>query len=97
MAGLCGRRHAHPRLGADHGLLKGCTLGEPVEGLSFPGQPGLSQLRRAQVGNQRVPHKPLLLLWLFGRFATTDTTLVSYREAEDPVSRLISDFGAPAP
>lgn len=55
----------------------------------------LSRLRRAQVGNQRVPHKPLLLLWLFGRFATTGTTLVSYREAEDPVSRLINDFGPP--
>ena len=34
----------------------------------------LSRLRRAQVGNQRVPHKPLLLLWLFGRFATTGTS-----------------------
>lgn len=37
----------------------------------------LAHLRRAQVGNQRVPHKPLLLLWLFGRFATSGTTLVS--------------------
>lgn len=55
----------------------------------------LSQLRQAQVGNQRVPHKPLLLLWLFGRFATTGTTMVSYREAEEPVSRLINDFGPP--
>ena len=55
----------------------------------------LSQLRRAQVGNRRVPHKPLLLLWLFGRFAATGTTLVAYREAEEPVSRLINDFGPP--
>ena len=55
----------------------------------------LSRMRQAQVGNQRVPHKPLLLLWLFGRFATTGTTLVSYREAEEPVSRLINDFGPP--
>ena len=55
----------------------------------------LSHLRRAQVENQRVPHKPLLLLWLFGRFATTGTTLVSYQEAEEPVSRLINDFGPP--
>jgi putative restriction endonuclease len=55
----------------------------------------LSRLRRAQVGNQRVPHKPLLLLWLFGRFATTGTTLVSYQDAEEPVSRLINDFGPP--
>jgi hypothetical protein len=41
----------------------------------------LPRLRRAQVGNLRVPHKPLLLLWLFGRFATTGTTLVSYQDA----------------
>jgi putative restriction endonuclease len=55
----------------------------------------LSRLRQAQVGNQRVPHKPLLLLWLFGRFTATGTTLVSYLEAEEPVSRLINDFGPP--
>jgi putative restriction endonuclease len=42
-----------------------------------------------------VPHKPLLLLWLFGRFASSGTTLVSYREAEEPVSRLLNDFGPP--
>ncbi len=54
----------------------------------------LSRLRRAQVGNQRIPHKPLLLLlWLFGRFAAHGTTQVSYQEAEEPVSRLINDFG----
>src|SRR5580658_4103817 len=29
----------------------------------------LSALRRAQIGGKRAPHKPLLLLWLFGRFA----------------------------
>jgi hypothetical protein len=26
----------------------------------------LSGLRRAQIGGKRAPHKPLLLLWLFG-------------------------------
>jgi hypothetical protein len=31
-----------------------------------------SGLRRAQIGGQRAPHKPLLLLWLFGRFAATN-------------------------
>jgi putative restriction endonuclease len=55
----------------------------------------MARLRRAQVGSQRVPHKPLLLLWLFGRFAATGSTLVSYLEAEEPVSRLINDFGPP--
>ena len=29
----------------------------------------LAQLRQARVGQVRVPHKPLLLLWLFGQFA----------------------------
>jgi len=31
----------------------------------------LSGLRRAQIGGQRAPHKPLLLLWLFGQLAAT--------------------------
>src|ERR1017187_5945740 len=55
----------------------------------------LSGLRRAQIGGQRAPHKPLLLLWLFGRFAATGSALAPYAEAADPVSRLINDFGPP--
>ncbi len=53
----------------------------------------LGRLRRAQVGAVRVPHKPLLLLWLFGRLATTGTSEVGYAEAEQPVSGLINQFG----
>ncbi|MFJ3162595.1 phosphorothioated DNA-binding restriction endonuclease [Streptomyces kanasensis] len=53
----------------------------------------LSALRRAQVGGRRAPHKPLLVLWLLGRFAGSGSTAVSYDEAEEPVSRLINDFG----
>lgn len=37
----------------------------------------LARLRRASVGNLRAPHKPLLLLWLFGRFAVTGVTLAA--------------------
>jgi putative restriction endonuclease len=55
----------------------------------------LAGLRRANVGGVRAPHKPLLLLWLFGRFAATGTSVVSYAEAEEPVSRLINEFGPP--
>lgn len=55
----------------------------------------LSGLRRAPVGGVRAPHKPLLLLWLFGQFAATGSSLASYRDAEEPVSRLINDFGPP--
>ena len=55
----------------------------------------LARLRQARVGDVRVPHKPLLLLWLFGRFAATGSTLATYAEAEEPVSRLINEFGPP--
>jgi len=55
----------------------------------------LARLRQARVGDVRVPHKPLLLLWLFGRFAATGSSLATYAEAEEPVSRLINEFGPP--
>jgi putative restriction endonuclease len=53
----------------------------------------LTTLRRAQLGSRRAPHKPLLALWLLGRFAASGSTAVTYDEAEEPVSRLINDFG----
>ncbi len=43
----------------------------------------------------RVPHKPLLLLWLFGQFAATGSSTASYQQAEEPVSQLINEFGPP--
>jgi putative restriction endonuclease len=55
----------------------------------------LGRLRRAPVGGVRALHKPLLLLWLFGQLATTGSSSASYQEAEEPVSRLINDFGPP--
>lgn len=55
----------------------------------------LSGLRRAQVGGKRAPHKPLLLLWLFGQFAATGSARATYAEAASPVSQLINDFGPP--
>jgi putative restriction endonuclease len=55
----------------------------------------LERLRLAQVGETRRPYKPLLLLWLFGRFAATASTAVSYAEVEEPVSHLIDQFGPP--
>jgi len=56
----------------------------------------LAGLRQARVGQVRVPHKPLLLLWLFGQFAATGSSQASYQQAEAPVSQLISEFGPPA-
>ncbi len=57
----------------------------------------LSRLRCAPVGRARLraPHKPLLLLWLFGRFAAAGSTVATYAEVEEPVSALINEFGAP--
>ncbi|WP_369272577.1 phosphorothioated DNA-binding restriction endonuclease [Streptomyces sp. R11] len=55
----------------------------------------LAGLRQARIGTVRAPHKPLLVLWLLGRFATMGSTAVTYDETEGPVSRLINDFGPP--
>src|SRR6266568_8322611 len=55
----------------------------------------LGGLRQARVGQVRVPHKPLLLLWLFGQFAATGSSVASYQQAEEHVSQLINDFGPP--
>jgi hypothetical protein len=55
----------------------------------------LAGLRQARVGQVRVPHKPLLLLWLFGQFAATGTSQTTYQQAEAPVSQLINEFGRP--
>ncbi|MCQ4040549.1 phosphorothioated DNA-binding restriction endonuclease [Streptantibioticus rubrisoli] len=53
----------------------------------------LTRLKTAPVGGRRAPHKPLLLLWLFGRYVATGSSAVAYADAEEPVSRLINDFG----
>jgi len=55
----------------------------------------LARLRQACVGQVRVPHKPLLLLWLFGQFAATGSSAAGYQQAEESVSQLINDFGPP--
>jgi putative restriction endonuclease len=55
----------------------------------------LASLRQAPIDQKRAPHKPLLLLWLFGQFAATGSSAASYEQAEAPVSQLINDFGPP--
>ncbi|HEX5113827.1 MAG TPA: HNH endonuclease [Pseudonocardiaceae bacterium] len=56
----------------------------------------LGGLRTARIDAVRAPHKPLLLLWLFGRSAGTGSSQARYADAEEPVSRLINEFGPPA-
>jgi putative restriction endonuclease len=40
----------------------------------------LTGLRQARVGQVRGPHKPLLLLWLFGQFTATSSSVASYQQ-----------------
>ena len=40
----------------------------------------LSGLRRAQIGGRRTPHKPVLLLLLFGQFAATGSARATYAD-----------------
>jgi hypothetical protein len=44
----------------------------------------LSGLRRAQIGGKRAPHKPLMLLWLFGQFAATRVSAGHVRRGREP-------------
>ena len=55
----------------------------------------LAGLRRANIGGRRAPHKPLLLLWLLGRLAAHGSSQVAYHDSEEPVSRLINEYGPP--
>jgi hypothetical protein len=48
------------------------------------------------VGSRRAPHEPLLVLRLLGRYAADGSTVVTYDEAEFPLSRMINDFGPAA-
>lgn len=58
----------------------------------------LRNLTMAPVGatGRRYPHKPLLLLWLLGRQQRGETGLVRYEDVQEPVDRLIAEFGTPA-
>jgi putative restriction endonuclease len=44
-------------------------------------------------GDQRAPHKPLLLLWALARVQRGEPRLVGFREAETPLRRLLAEFG----
>ena len=52
----------------------------------------------APTGEQgkRHPHKPLLLLWLLARQQRGQTGPVRYEEVQEPVDRLLAEFGTPA-
>jgi putative restriction endonuclease len=46
-------------------------------------------------GDQRAPHKPLLLLWALGRCAAGRERLAPYAEIDEQLSPLLEEFGPP--
>ncbi len=43
----------------------------------------------APIDQKRAPHKPLLLLWLFGQFAATGSSTASYQQAEEVIAAIV--------
>jgi putative restriction endonuclease len=46
-------------------------------------------------GDERAPHKPLLILYALGRLQTGADRLIPFDELEKPLARLLEDFGPP--
>ena len=55
----------------------------------------LDELNVWKRGNERAPHKPLLLLLAMGRAVRGEERLVSFREIEAPLTGLLRHFGPP--
>jgi putative restriction endonuclease len=52
-------------------------------------------IRQWRSGDHRAPHKPLLLLLALGRLQARGERLMSFEEAEEPLRRLLEQFGHP--
>lgn len=46
-------------------------------------------------GSERAPHKPLLLLYALGRLEAEEEPFVSYRDVDQDLGDLLTDFGPP--
>ena len=55
----------------------------------------VEQLKVWSQGGQRAPHKPLLLLLVFGMYASGHPRSISFAEIEEPLRKLLTDFGPP--
>ena len=55
----------------------------------------LDELNVWKRGNERAPHKPLLLLLAMGRAVRGEERLVPFREIEAPLTGLLRHFGPP--
>jgi putative restriction endonuclease len=56
----------------------------------------LAALRQHHRGEQRSPHKPLLVLLALGRLTATGTSQLPWSEAESALAGLIAEFGPPS-
>lgn len=54
-----------------------------------------TELKVWRRGSERAPHKPLLLLLSLSRVAGGQTRLTSFSELEEPLTRLLTDYGPP--
>ena len=52
-------------------------------------------IRQWRAGEQRAPHKPLLLLLALGRVQAGEERLVTFPEIEEPLRRLLEQYGHP--
>lgn len=50
-------------------------------------------LRQAPSGDRRAPHKPLLILWMLGRYEAEMREAVAFTEARERVAPLLREFG----
>lgn len=55
----------------------------------------VQSIRQWQAGDQRAPHKPLLLLFMLGRLQRHGERLLTFDQVADPLSRLLEQFGPP--
>jgi len=53
----------------------------------------VTSIRRWSKAGERAPHKPLLLLYAFGRLQSTGSSRVPFTDAEQPLSMLLDEYG----
>lgn len=44
-------------------------------------------------GDQRAPHKPLLILYALGQMQNKDARFLPYEDIKDPMKHLLREFG----
>ena len=51
------------------------------------------RMRVWQRGDQRAPHKPLLVLFALAKVSSGDTAMIDWNEAEPRLKALLEEFG----